>query len=82
MAVFGGWFVLNFIRIFFIAMLAPCLVDCENKNDGKTTCCSSLFTCLFVPKEAKNIVKDIKIVVYLMEGKSPEKKPRNIDDKN
>ena len=49
LAVLGGWFVLNFIRIFFVALLAPVLVDSEYENEDSTTCCSSLLTCLIVP---------------------------------
>lgn len=62
-AVLGGWIIINIFRIFIISVYTPKVYDNEllNINSGngrKITGSAKLFDILFVPEDAKDIMRD------------------------
>lgn len=61
-AILIGNFVYNFIKIFFITVYIPQIVQDEIKNDGHLKGGLSLINCLFIPSEAKLIMRDMLLI--------------------
>eukprot|EP00347_Sterkiella_histriomuscorum_P002273 403368790 len=76
-AILIGFLLYDFIHLVLVTILTPGIVQEENEYEGELGFMNKLFSCLIVPDQAKEIMRDI-ILVYNMNTQQQAKQVKQV----